>query len=126
MPSLAPNQMTFDFQPSLPERFASLRAFVAHRAAVAQKPMKTQAADMDMAPSTLARKLNPAEGDTQRMNLDDLEAWITSTGEASAVIEYLVAKYMDTADARKARLLSKVEGMVPELLAAIASLREPA
>jgi hypothetical protein len=88
--------------------------------------MKTQAGDMDMAPSTLARKLNPAEGDTQRMNCDDLEAWIASTGEAAAVIEYLAAKYMDTPEARRSRLLAKLEGTVPELLQMLASLKEPA
>jgi hypothetical protein len=126
MPSLAPAQMTLSFEPALPDRFPSLRSYVAHRAALATKHMKVQAADMDMAPSTLARKLNPTEGDTQRLNCDDLESWIASTGEAAAVIEYLAAKYMDTADARRSRLLSKLEGMVPELLASIASLKEPA
>lgn len=126
MPSVSPSQMTFSFEPALPDRFPTLRHYVAHRATVTQKSMKTQAADMDMAPSTLTRKLNPAEGDTQRFNLDDLEEWLQSTGEAPAVIEYLCAKYMDTPEARRSRLLNKLEGMVPELLASIASLKEPA
>lgn len=126
MPSISPSQMTFSFEPALPDRFPTLRHYVAHRATVTQKSMKTQAADMDMAPSTLTRKLNPAEGDTQRFNLDDLEEWLQSTGEAPAVIEYLAAKYMDTHEARRSRLLCKLEGMVPELLASIASLKEPA
>ena len=76
-----------------------------------------------IAPSMLSRKLNPADGDTQRLNCDDLEAWIASTGEASAVIEYLAAKYMDSPEARRHRLLTKLEGMVPELLTAVAALR---
>lgn len=126
MPSIAPSQMTFSFEPALPDRFPSLRAFVAHRASVTTKSLKSQAADMDMAPSTLTRKLNPAEGDTQRLNCDDLEDWIKSTNEAAAVIEYLAAKYMDTPEARRARLLNKLEGIVPELLASLASLKEPA
>jgi hypothetical protein len=126
MPSVAPSQMTFSFEPALPDRFPTLRAYVAHRASITQKSLKSQAADMDMAPSTLTRKLNPAEGDTQRMNCDDLEDWIKSTGEAAAVIEYLCAKYMDTPDARRARLLNKLEGMVPDLLASLASLKEAA
>ena len=123
MPFIAPSQLTLSFEPALPDRFPTLRAFVAHRSQVTVKSQKSQAADMDMAPSTLTRKLNPAEGDTQRLNCDDLEAWIASTGEAPAVIEYLAAKYMDSPDARRARLLSKLEGMVPDLLASIASLK---
>lgn len=126
MPSLPPAQLTFSFEPALPDRFPSLRSYVAHRAAITQKSLKTQAADMDMAPSTLTRKLNPAEGDTQRMNCDDLEGWIASTGEAAAVIEYLAAKYMDTPEARRSRLLAKLEGSVPELLQMLASLRAEA
>jgi hypothetical protein len=126
MPSISPAQLTLSFEPALPDRFPTLRAYIAHRASVCQKHMKVQAGDMDMAPSTLARKLNPAEGDTQRLNCDDLEAWIASTGEAAAVIEYLAAKFMDSPDQRRARMLSKLEGMVPELLASIASLKEAA
>lgn len=124
MAAVSPSQLTLSFEPALPDRFPSLRSYVAHRAAIASKPTKCQAADMDMAPSTLSRKLNPAEGDTQRFNCDDLEAWIASTGEAAAVIEYLAAKFMDTADARKARALAKLEGMLADLPALMASLKD--
>lgn len=125
-PQPLPAQLTFSFEPALPDRFASLRAYVAHRAAIARKPMKAQAADMDIAPSTLARKLNPTEGDTQRMNCDDLEAWIQSTGEAEAVIEYLAAKYMDSPDARRARLVARMESVLAEMASVLPSLREQA
>lgn len=120
------NQLTLNFEPSLPERHSSLRAFIAHRATVTAKVIKAQAADMDMAPSTLSRKLNPAEGDTQRFNLDDLESWLQSTGEAASVIEYLAAKYLDNDDARKARTLAKVEKLLPELMTLVASMKEAA
>lgn len=117
------SQMTLNWEPTLPERFTSLRAFVAHRSTVVQKSQKTQAADMDLAPSTLARKLNPAEGDTQRFNCDDLESWLASTADAPAVIEYLAAKYMDTPEARRTRAIAKVERLAGELEATLASLK---
>jgi hypothetical protein len=120
------NQLTLNFESSLPERHLSLRAFVAYRAVSTAKALKAQAADLDMAPSTLSRKLNPAEGDTQRFNLDDLEAWLASTGEASSVIEYLAAKFLDNDAARKARTLAHVEKLLPELMAAVAAMREAA
>lgn len=126
MPSVAPSQMTLSFEPALPDRFPTLRSYVAHRAAMSQKHMKVQAGDMDMAPSTLARKLNPADGDTQRLNVDDLEAWIASTGETAAVIEYLAAKFMDSPEARRSRLLNKLEGALPDLLAMVTQLKEAA
>lgn len=123
MPSIAPSQMTFSFEASLPDRFPSLRAYVAHRTPLLAKQAKAIAADMDISPSTLSRKLNPSEGDTQRFNVDDLEAYLQATGDAAAVIEYLAAKFMDTAEARKSRALSKVEHLAEELALAMATLR---
>lgn len=117
------SQMTFNFEASLPDRFPTLRAYVAHRTPLLAKSAKVIAADMDISPSLLSRKLNPSDGDTQRFNLDDLEAYLQATGDAPAVIEYLVAKYMDTADARKARALSKVEALAEQLSAAMMQLR---
>jgi hypothetical protein len=126
MPSVARSQLTLDFEPTLPERFATLRSYIAHRAAVVPKALKAQAADMDLSPSTLTRKLNPSEGDTQRFNLDDLEDWLASTGDAPAVIEYLAAKFMDCDEQRKRRTLAKLESLVPELLQLISAAKEAA
>lgn len=123
MTSVSTSQLTLNFEPSLPERWSSLRGYLAHRAQLQQKPLKVIAADMDISPSTLTRKLNPAEGDTQRFNLDDLEGYIQSTGDVHSVIEYLAAKYADNDDARKARTLAKVESMLPELAALLGSLK---
>jgi hypothetical protein len=123
MTSIAPSQMTLSFEPTLPDRFPTLRAYIAHRTPLLAKSAKVIAGDMDMSPSTLSRKLNPTEGDTQRFNLDDLESFLESTGDAPAVIEYLAAKYMDSPEARKARVLSKVEGLAAELSNAMNALK---
>jgi hypothetical protein len=115
--------MTLNFEPALAERFPTLRDYVGHRVLVHEKPAKSIAADMDMSPSLLSRKLHPADGDTQRFNCDDLEAYIQTTGDAAAVVAYLAAKYMDTDEQRRARVLSRVEGMLPELAAMLATLK---
>ena len=124
-PTPTTTHMTIAADPSLPERFPSLRAYIAHRVHVLPRPAKVVAADMDISPSLLSRKLNPADGDTQRFNLDDLESFLACTGEATAVIEYLVAKYMDSDDARRARALARVERLAADLSAAMAALKEP-
>jgi len=126
MTSVSAPQMTLNFEPSLPDRFPTLRAYIAHRTPLLHKSAKVVAADMDMSPSLLSRKLNPTEGDTQRFNLDDLEGWIASTGEAAAVIEYLAAKFMDTPAARRERLLSSAERTIAEAAAVIAALKNAA
>ncbi len=123
MTSIAASQMTLSFEPSLPDRFPTLRSYIAHRTPTLAKSAKVIAADMDMSPSTLSRKLNPADGDTQRFNVDDLEEYLLSTGDAPAVIEYLAAKFMDSPEARKARALTKVERLAEELSHAMNTLR---
>ena len=123
MPSVSAPQLTLNFEPSLPDRFRTLREYIAHRATVHEKPMKSIAADMDMAPSTLTRKLNPGDGDTQRFNLDDLEAYLSSTKDAAAVIEYLAAKYMQCNEKRKAAAISRVEKLAAEMAQALAALK---
>ena len=116
-------QLTLSFEAGLPDRFATLRQFVAYRSMVVAKPLKAQAADMDFSPSTLSRKLNPADGDTQRFNLDDLEAWLASTGDAAAVVEYLAAKYLDTDSARHQRVVANAEALLAQLAVVLPQLK---
>lgn len=128
MTSLAAPQLTLNFEPALPDRFPTLRKYVAYRVQVNTKTAKSIAADMDMSPSLLTRKLtageHPDDKDTQRFNCDDLEAYLEASGDAPAIVEYLAAKYMDTPEARKARVLARVESMLPDLMAALSSLKQ--
>lgn len=122
MRGLSVNQLTLQLDPALHERFPRLREYLAHRAQVQPKPLKTIAADMDMAPSTLSRKLAPGPGDTQRFNVDDLEDYIASTGDTSA-IEYLAGKYLGNDDARRVGAVARVEQLSADLASALASLK---
>ncbi len=115
--------ITMEFEDNLQHRFASLREYVAHRAFVVNKPMKAQAADMDLSPSTLSRKLNPAEGDTQRMNLDDFEAWLRSTGDAAAVVGYLACKFLDSNEHKQQVLIQTVEQRLADLSLLLPALK---
>ena len=122
MPSIATPHLTIPCEPALAERFATLRDFIAHRVQGHRKPAKTIAMDMGMSPSTLSRKLQPGEGDTQRFNLDDLEAYMAQTGDHAA-IEYLAAKYLNSDEARRARAIAQVEELTRELFQTLAQLK---
>lgn len=126
MTSIAKPQLTLDFEPALSERFKSLKDYVAFRVQEQRINAAQLASKMDLSPSVLSRKLNGAKEDTQRFNTDDLEGYITATGDIASVMEYLAAKYMDSDKSKQQRVLAKVEGMLPDLLAAIASLKETA
>jgi hypothetical protein len=125
MPSAPASQLTLNFEPSLPEKYRTLRDFIAYRVQVQAKPAKTIAGDMDMSPSTLSRKLTPGDGDTQRFNVDDLEHYISVTGDTAA-IEYLASKYLCSDESRKARAIARVEHLATEMANALASLKAPA
>ena len=115
-------QLTLNFEPSLPERFRTLRDYLAHRVQVQAKPAKTIAGDMDMSPSTLSRKLSPGDGDTQRFNVDDLENYIGHTGDVGA-IEYLASKYLCTDEQRRLNTLARVEALSIELAGLVAAIK---
>lgn len=126
MTAVARPQLTLDFEPSLPEQFSSLRAYVAFRVQEQRLNAMKLAAQMDLSPSVLSRKLHQPAGDSQRFNCDDLEAYITATGDVNSVIEYLAAKYMDNPTAKKARLVSRVETLLSELTMALPALKDAA
>ena len=125
MPSAPDTQLTLNFEPTLPEKYRTLRDYIAHRVQVQQKPAKTIAGDMDMSPSMLSRKLTPGDGDTQRFNVDDLENYIVATGD-TACIDYLASKYLCSDTSRKARALARVESLTSELSAVLARIKEAA
>lgn len=121
----AASQMTLSFEPSLPERFISLRAYVAFRVQEQRLNAAKLASDMDLSPSVLSRKLNQPEGDTQRLNCDDLEAYIRATGD-TAPLEYLASKYLDSPEARRGRMLNSAERLLAELSLVLPALRSAA
>jgi hypothetical protein len=118
------SKVSIDIDPDLPRRFDSLRAFVHFRSGAVHKYLKVQAADMDMAPSTLSRKLAPADGDTQRFNVDDLEAWIESTGDAPAIVCYLASKYMHTDEFNLAYQAERLGKLSDELARELGRLKQ--
>lgn len=123
MTAIARPQLTLDFEPSLPEQFSSLRSYVAFRVQEQRLNAIKLAGQMDLSPSVLSRKLNQPVGDSNRFNTDDLEAYIAATGDVESVMAYLAAKYMDDPKAKRARLLSHVETLLPQLAQALASLK---
>lgn len=119
-----PGQLTLNFELGLPERFSSLREYIAFRVHEQRLHAGTLAGKMDLSPSLLSRKLNQPEGESNRFNCDDLEAYIAASGDVMAVVEYLAAKFSPGVDeARRTRALARVEALVPELERALSLLR---
>ena len=122
VPLQAQEQLTLVFEPGLTERYPTAMDLVRKVAYSHRNPLKTIAADMDMSQSTLSRKLAQDPDDPRRMSVDDLEAFIAATGDAS-VVEYLAAKYLQSDEQRKAGALAATERLLGELGALLPMLR---
>lgn len=99
----------------------SCREFVAARVHQIGRQQKVIAADLDMAPSQLARKLAQSPGDSARFTLDDLEAYLRTTGDTAPVL-YLVDKYLRQTD--RDELLRRIAELEGQLLAATPMRRD--
>jgi hypothetical protein len=118
-----PGQLTLNFEPSLAERFETLRDFIAFRIQELQINEKHLAVDMDLSPTSLSRKLRPKPGDTSAWTSDDTERYIAVTRD-TAPIEYLASKFIDTPEARKARAIARCESVLTMAQNALRALQE--
>lgn len=117
-----PTQMTMNFEPVHHKQWESCREYIDDRVIpdyLQERGIlkKYLAADLELSPSELRRKLCPAPGDTRNFSLDDLEKWLTVTHDLRPVF-YLLEKYsFDNADevtrlkARLAELESPVKAV---------------
>ena len=86
-------QLTMNFEASLVTSYATCRDYVAARVHQIGKTQKEIAADMDLSPSQLSRKLAQGDADSARFTLDDLENYVRVTGDIEPVL-YLAGKYV--------------------------------
>jgi hypothetical protein len=115
------NQMTLNFEPGITERHKSCLDVVQEGALRHRNPLKTIAADMDMSPSDLSRKLSDNPNDPRKFTLTDLEAYIRATGDMNPIY-YLVEKYLADDEIRQRRALGELTKQLPQLMAALKQL----
>ena len=101
-------QITLSFDVGMADSYGTCREYVAARVHQQGKPQKAIAADMDYSPSDLSRKLAQNPDDSRRFTLDDLETYISVTGDTQPVL-YLVEKYLTNNDDEIARLQAEID-----------------
>ena len=121
-PVATTTQMTLDFEVGLAERHESLKACVRERVYANRKPMKALAADLDMSQSELTRKLAGNPDDPRNFSVDDLELYITTTGDTVPIL-YLVEKFLQDDGQRQKRAVAQLERLLPDLAALIKQAR---
>lgn len=112
--------MTLDLDGSIVTRHRSLRDCVAQ--GVYQRGLKLVAMDLDLAPGNLSVALS--DDQHRKFSVDELEAYIQSSGD-KAPIYYLVAKYLGDEAAARDQALSQVAEMLQGLPAVLAAAGLP-
>lgn len=112
------SQLTLDFEPSLVERHKTCLECVRQSAYTHRNPLKTLAADMDMSETDLSRKLSQNPNDTRRFTLDDLEAFVSASGDTTPIL-YLAVKYLTDRQVVKQAAIDKLMADLPNVMALI-------
>lgn len=111
MPVVSSTQMTLNFEVGISGQCDSLKEYMREEALPnlwrdRGVPKKHVAADMDISPSELTRKLSDNPNDPRNFSTDDLEDYIRTQGDMSPVY-YLLDKY-GRPDDEEARLEARL------------------
>lgn len=105
-------QMVLDFESGAPLSYTTLKEFVSARIHQLGKPQKAVAADMDLSPSQLSRKVSNNPDDTMNLTVDDLERYLETQRDFKPLY-YLVEKYLG--ESSEAALLRQIEQLQAQL-----------
>jgi hypothetical protein len=118
-------QLSLNFEPGLAERWSTVKACVRERVYANQKPLKAIAADMNLSPSELSRKLSENPDDTRDLSVDDLERFITATQDHTPIY-YLIEKFAISTQTKQAYAAAELAKALPQILALAKALGTPA
>lgn len=115
-PQHSTSPVTLDIDAGLAERYSNTLEVVRAGAHSHRKPLKTIAADMDVSPSDLSRKLANNPEDPRRFTVLDLEAYINSTGDVQPIL-FLVQKFCTDPQAKQREALTALAKLAPQIQA---------
>lgn len=120
---VAGSQLTLDFEPSIRQRFQTLRQCVHFAVLEDRRGIKAVASDCDISVSELSRRLAPTEGDPRSCDVDLMVAVMRSTG-SRLPLQWLIGEFVPDEQSRHSAALTTVELLLPQLQAALAELKK--
>lgn len=85
-------QMTLNFEPGLSTRFPTIRRYIDERIGKGPKAKEYVAADMELSPSDLTRKLNQNPNDKRTFGTDDLCRYMETQNDFTPIL-WLIDRY---------------------------------
>lgn len=116
MTAVSTKQLTLDFEPALTEKYPRLLDCIRAAAYSHRNPLKTIAMDMDLSLSELSRKLSGNPDDPRHFNVEDLEKFISATGDVTP-IHWLIGKFLEDDVTKQQRAMQEVARRLPDFMA---------
>lgn len=116
-------QLKLDFEPGITEQFRTLKQCVAASVYGYRGGLGTVAAACDVSPSALSRMLNENEDDPRHLPIDFLTKIIETTGDIRP-LQWLAVKFIPDEETRRDMALTRIEQILPSLVADIASIKK--
>lgn len=91
-------QITINYEAGLADAYETCREYCQALCHQQGRPQKAIAADMDLSPSHLSRKLAQSPDDSMKFTLDDLERFMRVNNDTRPLV-YLIEKFMAAPDA---------------------------
>lgn len=72
------------------------------------------AAELDMSPSELTKRLNPDGSEPRPLRVDDLEKIVLATGDNTSIY-WLVERFLRSDESRRSAAINQLSQMLPQL-----------
>jgi hypothetical protein len=109
------SQLTLDFTPGLTVQYRSLREVTAATVYASRKGVAGVAADLDMAPTDLTKRLNLEGAEPRPLRVDDFEGILASTQDYRPVY-WLIERFLRDPDAMRQQAVSQIAQLLPALI----------
>ena len=108
------NQLTLNFSPGLTAQYRSLREVSSAAVYACRKGVAGVAAELDMAPTDLTKRLNPDSAEPRPLRVEDLEGILESTRDMRPVY-WLIERFLQSAESQQASALHQLNQLLPVL-----------
>ena len=115
-------QLSLTLDQSLIQQFPTFRDVVTASVYGCGRQLKAIAADLDMSPSELSRKLSDNPKDPVHFPYQKLPALIEATGDKRPVV-WLVEKFLDDPAAKRRSAVDRLDQLLPEIAALVKEAR---
>lgn len=116
-------QLSLTLETSLIQQFPTFRDVVVASVHGCGRQVKAIAADLDMSPSELSRKLADNPKDLVHFPYEKLPALIAATGDKRPVL-WLVEQFLDDPAAKRQSAVDQLARLLPEIAALVKEARD--